>query len=234
MGVLAMLATILFTAALFAAAIFVLVIWKVRLLKYVFVAGFVWFLVYGLVLIGVSFSSQEESLSIGDNKRFCGFYLDCHMMAAVKSVERRAEYNGRRAKGEFQVVSIDVFSDARRAKLRLRSPEFLVSDENGNTYSAIPELSTSGSEFEQRIGPPEKISGVLVFDLPKKAHRLRLDVRSSDPIDSVIESLVIGDEDSLFHKRKYFSLEPSAQIRRSGSRILSSPQTNLGIRTGKR
>lgn len=207
MGVLALLVTVLFTIGLFAAAILLLVIGREKLLKYVFAAGIAWYLFYGAALIGVSLSSSEKNLPVGATKEFCGFYLDCHMKASVTGVKRVREYKGRKAKGEFNIVDVQISSDARSAKLGLHSPEFAVVVEDGYEYQPIAELSTPTSKLGKKIEPDESLTGTLVFDLPETQLRPRLDVKNTDPFEGIVEKFVIGDEDSILHKRTYLSIE---------------------------
>jgi hypothetical protein len=46
----------------------------------------------------------------------------------------------------------------------------------------------------------------IVFDLPADAKDPLLDLTEGFGIDRAIESFLIGDEDSIFHKRTYFKL----------------------------
>jgi len=50
-----------------------------------------------------------------------------------------------------------------------------------------------------------------VFDLPIDARSPRLDIREGYGIDHVIEALLVDDEDSVLHKRSYFSLTEAGQ-----------------------
>ncbi len=212
MGILILLATILFAVAAAAVTILLLIFGKVSLIKYVSVVCLVWFAAYALLLIGVSLSSGEHVLSKGQPKRYCGFYLDCHMATAVSHVKRQKEYKGRTAEGTFVIVGIEVSSNAKRAALGLVAPTFTIIVDESKGYKPIKELSTPMDVFEKRIAPDERINGEIVFDLPESLKTPRLDIRMSDPIGASVELILIGDEDSLFHKRTYFSLEPERNL----------------------
>lgn len=207
-----MLATILFTVAVIAIAILFLIIGKVSLIKYAAAVCLVWFAAYAILLVGVSLMSSEHLLVKGESKRYCGFYLDCHMATAVSDVKSQKEYKGRTAYGKFMIVGIEVSSDARRASLRLVAPEFRILGEGSNVYEPVKVLSTPTEVFEKRITPDERIKGEIVFEVPESLKKPRLDIRMSDPIDVAFESILIGDEDSLLHKRTYFSLEPGKKV----------------------
>ncbi len=165
-----------------------------------------WIFFYTIILLGTSFLSSETTLGLKKTKSYCGFYLDCHMKTAVSNVDRTREYKGVTANGEYYVVGVEVSSDARRAKLRLLSPKFEVVDANGRRFDPNTVLSTPLLTFENPIGPDETIKGTLVFDLPRNIDNPRLDIRMNDSIDNVFESVLVGDEDSLYHSRTYFAL----------------------------
>ena len=75
----------------------------------------IWFGFYFVMLLGFSLFSTEEILAVGEAKEYCGFYLDCHMHTAVTDI-RTAKYIGNRtANGEFYIVTVKVFSDAKQA-----------------------------------------------------------------------------------------------------------------------
>jgi len=62
-------------------------------------------------------------------------------------------------------------------------------------------------DFERKISPAESFEKEIVFDLPTDAKNPRLYMREGYGIDHAIEALLIGDEDSIMHKRNYFKLQ---------------------------
>lgn len=50
-----------------------------------------------------------------------------------------------------------------------------------------------------------------VFDLPANVKNPRLDIKEGYGIDHAIEAVLIGDEDSVWHKRNYFALAEQKQ-----------------------
>lgn len=48
----------------------------------------VWVVSYLTLLLGVSLASKPSLLALGEQKQFCGFYLDCHSKAYVGDVAR--------------------------------------------------------------------------------------------------------------------------------------------------
>ena len=214
MGVLLMLMTI---GGLIVAAVLFGIAWlndSAWLKKFVLGSVAIWLIFYVVMLLGFSFASTEKTLAIGEAKEYCGFYLDCHMHSAVTDVVRTKTLGNKTANGEFYIVTVKVFSNARRATLGLLSVETSVVDTAGQIYTrdmqAESELPPQ-PDFERKITPAETFEKQIVFDLPVDVQDPRLDMREGYGIDRVIEAVLIGDEDSIFHKRNFFALsEPPA------------------------
>jgi hypothetical protein len=180
--------------------------------KFVLGGVVIWFAFYAVMLIGASLMSKERLIAVGDKdgKEFCGFYLDCHMHTAVLDVRKAKSLGSRRAIGEFYVVRVNVFSDARAATLGLLTVEAHVVDAAGRAYARdliAEEQLAPQPQFEQKVGPNEHFDKEIVFDLPVDVEQPKLDIREGYGIDHVIESVLIDDEDSIFHARNYFDLD---------------------------
>ena len=209
MGVLLMLMTI---GGLIAAAVLLAVGWlneSAWLKKFVLGGGAIWFLFYAVMLVGASVMSEEKLLGLNEPKEFCGFYFDCHLHAAVSGVRTAGTIGGLKANGKFYIVTVKVFSDAKRATLGLLTVDAHVVDRAGRAYArdemAEAQLGPQ-PEFETKIGPEESFEKEIVFDLPTNVDHPKLDIREGYGIDHAIEYVLIGDEDSIFHKRSYFKL----------------------------
>ncbi|HKP70785.1 MAG TPA: DUF4352 domain-containing protein [Pyrinomonadaceae bacterium] len=173
-----------------------------------------WFVFYFAMLLAFSLTSKESDLGLNQPKEFCGFYLDCHMHTAVTGVRQTKTIGNKEAKGEFYIVTVKVFSNAKQATLGLLSVDAHVVDATGREYSRDSQAETllpTQPEFERKIAPVENFEKEIVFDLPVDIASPRLDIREGYGIDHVIESLLVDDEDSVLHKRAYFKLEASAQ-----------------------
>lgn len=210
---------ILMTIAGLAAATFVLIISLIGKLiwlrNFVFGAVAVWLFLYSVMLLGTSLTSHEETLAITEPKAFCGFYLDCHLHASVNDVRQAKTLVDHTAAGEFYVVKVRVFSDARAATFGLLTVAAHVVDAQGRMYGRDTRAEEQLGEqplFERLIGPLENFEKAIVFDLPVDVRNPRLDLREGFGIDHAIESVLVGDEDSFLHKRNYFALERSATI----------------------
>jgi hypothetical protein len=210
MGVLLMLLTI--GGVIVAAVALVVAAWmkKAWLSSFIFGGVVVWFAFYFAMLFGTSYTSDEKDLAFNEPKKFCGFYLDCHLHAAVNDVRRTSKIGNKTARGEFYVVTVHVFSDAGKATLSLGTVDAHVIDANGASYNrdmlAEAELMPQ-PEFEKMVGPEESFVKEIVFDLPPDVKNPRFDIKAGDPIDRIIEGFLINDEDSVLHKRTLFKLE---------------------------
>lgn len=209
MGVLLMLMTI--GGLLVAGALFIVALYtgKAWLAKFVVGGVAVWFVFYLVMLLGFSLFSKEKTLGVNEPKEFCGFYLDCHMHTAVTAVRTSKTLGTRTANGMFHIVKVKVFSDAVKATLGLLTVDAHVVDGQNREYAR--DLAAEGQlppqpEFEKQISPEESFEKEIVFDLPVDVQNPRLDIREGYGIDHAIEAVLIGDEDSVFHKRNYFKI----------------------------
>ena len=213
MGVLLLLMTICGLAA--ATILLIYAFWtKTNWLKS-FVSGgvVIWLTGYLILLFAGSFYSEEKTLSFNQPKEFCGFYFDCHLHAAVKGVRRTKTFCAMTAQNEFYIVKVKVFNDAKRASLELIKPTFTVIDAQGRKFEPSEDLTVTieTPKFEEKIPAGGSVEEEIAFDLPADAQNLRLDVREGYGIDHAIEAVLIGDEDSLGHKRSYFKIEPEIE-----------------------
>ncbi len=175
----------------------------------------VWFAFYIVMLLAFSLVSEEKTLGLNEPKEFCGFYLDCHMHAAVTGVRTAKTIGDRTANGEFYIVKVKVFSDAKQASLGLHTVDAKVLDDQKHVFERDLAAEANLGEqppFDRKISPVESFEKEIVFDLPADVANPRLDLREGFGIDHVIEAVLIDDEDSIFHKRNYFELEEQNRL----------------------
>lgn len=198
-------------AVLFAISIYTKKTW---LRNFVFGGVAVWFVFYFAMLLGFSVTSKEKDLALNEPKEFCGFYLDCHMHTSVTDVRRAKTIGNKTASGEFYIVKVKVFSDAKAATIGLITVDAKVLDKQRHSYyrdlDAEAQLPPQ-PDFEKPISPVENFEKEIVFDLPGDIQNPRLDIREGYGIDHTIEALLVDDEDSVLHKRNYFKLMEPAQ-----------------------
>jgi hypothetical protein len=171
---------------------------------------------YLVALVAVSLAAPRNVLAPGQVKRFCGLYLDCHLGVSVDAVctaQALGDAPHRAvARGTFHVVTLRVSSNAVAATLTPYGLIAQVMDEKGRRYgrdrAAERALLGDAAEgtLEQPIKPGEFYTRTLVFDLPADATRPALAVSERGFPDVLIEALLIGDEDSIFHQPTLLSL----------------------------
>lgn len=213
MGVLMLLMTICGLAA--AIVLLIYAFWTKRDWLKNFVAGgvVIWLIGYFILLFAGSFYSEEKTLAFNQPKEFCGFYFDCHLHAAVTGVCRSKTFGAMTAQNEFYIVKVKVFNDAKRETLALIKPDFTVIDAQGREFKSSEDLTVTVEtpKFEEKIPAGGSVEDEIAFDLPSDAQNPRLDIREGYGIDHAIEAVLIGDEDSIGHKRSYFKIEPLIQ-----------------------
>jgi hypothetical protein len=214
MGVLLILMTI---GGLVVAAILFGIAWlhdSSWLKKFVLGSVAIWFAFYIAMLLGTSLMSKERLIAVGDTdgKAFCGFYLDCHLHAAVMDVTRTKTIGNKTANGEFYIVRVRIFSDAKNPSIAFRliqpnarivMPDSTFLQRDLDAEALLPAADVS---LDAEIKGRETIEKDIVFDIENASPNLKLLITEGYGIDKWIERFLIGDEDSIFHARQYFAL----------------------------
>jgi hypothetical protein len=214
MGVLLMLMTI---GGLVLAGILFGVAWlhqSAWLKKFVLGGVAIWFAFYIALLVGTSLLSKERTIAVGDTdgKAFCGFYLDCHLHAAVTGVMRAKAIGNKTAVGEFYIVRVKVFSDARNPEIafHLIEPNARIVMTDGTLLARDLEaealLPTADARLDSDIKGSQTIEKDIVFNVDQPSSGLKLLITEGYGIDKWIELFLVGDDDSLLHKETYFAL----------------------------
>jgi hypothetical protein len=158
--------------------------------------------VYGVLgyaaLLGlVSLTSVERTLEPGRRYAFCGFYLDCHLGVSIESARAEAAPSG---SGHRYVVQVRFDSDAVAARLTLRNPTLRLTDGSGRRYRPVsPPTSIT-------LRPGEAMRAEIVFETPGPLRSPRLLARQGPWIERLLETFLVGDVDSILHKRVYLAI----------------------------
>lgn len=194
---------------------------RTRLARSIALIAGAWVAAYAALLVVTSITSRERTLALGETKRFCGFYLDCHMGVAVERVDTLSSIgdgsDALRAGGTFYVVRLRVSSDARRVPLHLEEPQVVIVDREGyrheRSLEAEERLPTAQlADLERPVNAGDSFSRTIVIDVPRDARDLRLHVTMGGPLDRVVELAVIGDEDALLHAPTLHALFPGSGV----------------------
>ena len=220
-GVLVLAITILGTLVAAVAAVLAFRRARVGAARAIAMVAGAWMAAYGALLIVTSVASRERTLALGETKRFCGFYLDCHMGVAVERVDTMSMIGGpareMRAGGTFYVVTLRVSSDARRVPLQLVKPRIVIVDAEGfeQQRSADAEqllAEARRTDLERSVDAGHSFTRTVVIDVPHGVREPRLHVTMGGPLDRAAELAIIGDEDAWLHARTVHALVPGAGI----------------------
>src|SRR5215472_4597084 len=158
--------------------------------------------IYAILLFGFSLASKQKVLARGQEKYFCE--IDCHLAYSV--VDLQEEASGESAK-RYVVALRTRFDETTISEHRPKDVplmpaqrEIQLIDADGRTYS--PD-SSAGVSLMQPLVPGESYITQLTFTVPGKAQQLKLLVRT---VPGFPDRFLIGDENSLFHRKTYFSL----------------------------
>lgn len=192
--------------------LFALVAGKKRLRNVLLIVIPLWILIYGVLLIGASFQSRKTYLPNKMAKQFCGFYLGCHLKASVTGIRKTERIGNLKAQGIFYIVKVKIANDSGSKTLAMTNPEALVIDESGRFYSRKEEAEKQLSQaafiaFSQPVAPNGSFEKEIVFDVTDTARNLNLSLSDTHGINRLIETFLIGDEESLFHKPTLFIIE---------------------------
>jgi hypothetical protein len=226
MGVPLLALTMLGLLAAGIAAVFATLRGRTRVARSIVLVAAAWVAAYASLLVVTSIASRERTLAFGETKRFCGFYLDCHLGLSVDGTEIvksiMSPSGPVTASGMFHVVRLRLHNSARNPviNMTLYEPIVKVVDAVGNQYPrataaerALGSASTSAKPLprETRV-THEPAYATLVFDLPADVRDPRLLVTDGWVIDRALEFVLINDENSIFHSRTLLALDGAPEV----------------------
>ncbi len=186
-----LLATIV---SLFAAA-------KGRALFFALSAG-AWALLYGGALLVASARSRDVLLAPGEIKRFCGFFLDCHVGVALAGHTTRAQDDGR----VRHTFTLRFSSNAVRETMRPWRVQLVLEDESGRRYTRGDRVTDGASApLEQDVAPGRSYDVQVSINLPANAKPRRMLVRQG-PAVLFPEAILIDDEASPLHGKTWLAV----------------------------
>ena len=168
---------------------------------------------FGLLLI-VSAASHERVLAPGEQKYFCE--IDCHEAYSVAGVTR-AEGTAPNTTRYLVRVKVWFDKDTISSRRPLDVPLYpnprtaYIADASGSKY--FPKDAPQGlvAAFTRPIRPGESYLVDLAFNLPAAIVNPRLYITNGE----LPTRLLIGHENSPFHAKIWFALEPAAPTGRA-------------------
>lgn len=188
----------------FAAIAAVVIFWFARKPRLARVAGFViggGMVVYLALLLGFSAGSHETLLGRGQEKYFCE--IDCHLAYSVLDVKTQEQGSVNDYLVTLRTRFDETTTSPNRPKDAPLTPsprEVRLLDDAGHQYDVV---SSAGTSLMAPLTPASSYTTQLEFRVPKDARGLRLLIET---VPGWPDRLVIGDENSLGHKKTYFAL----------------------------
>jgi hypothetical protein len=173
--------------------------------------------VYLGVLLVFSFSSSDKLVARGAEKYFCE--IDCHLAYSITDVRETKTLgdgaNAVAAGGMFRVIAIKTRFDENtitptrgNAPLRPNSRVLTLITEDGQEHSpssagqAALTSQIAGIPITDPLRPGENYTTVVVFDVPADVKTPTLLIQEGN----FLTRLIIGHENSLFHRKTRFQL----------------------------
>jgi len=174
----------------------------------------VWIGLYAAALLAASFSSQPQYLERGKERCFDEM---CYSVKALTITQA----NGMapiqfKAQGNYYVVTVQLRSDSKRTAQKPSEPDLFIVDAQGDRYTQMVNAGTdpgfpmgqpvtAAQLWDQKLQPGETINRTVAFDLPGTIQQPGLVV--SEGIGP-LSAIIIGDENSIFHAKTEFNLNP--------------------------
>jgi len=182
----------------------VFIFWFARKPKFARIAGVsvgIGAVIYFALLLGFSAGSHDVALARGQEKYFCE--IDCHLAYSIVDVKTQVGADA----NEYLVTLRTRFDPTTTSPNRPKDAPLMPSpreaqliDSAGRAYAPA---STAGTSLMTPLRPADSYTTQLEFRVPKDAKDLRLLLKT---IPAWPDHLVIGDENSLLHKKTYFAL----------------------------
>ncbi len=166
-----------------------------------------WIAAYAGILIAVSLASRAPILEQGQEHCFD------EMCFSVQGVTLTDALGTSRANGVFYVVDIRLRNAARATAQKPSDVQIWVIDDNGHEYRQFliadgdraGQAITAGEIWNRRINPGDRVEQAVAFDLPDSVASPRLVIAEGPGFPTTV---IIGDENSLFHPKTTFRLKP--------------------------
>jgi hypothetical protein len=163
-------------------------------------------IIYFGLLFGFSLFSREVTLAPGDEKYFCE--IDCHLAYSVRASREELQAGHR----QLHVTLRTRFDETTTAPWRPKSAPLTPNARevrllDGQRRSYLPDAVT-GTPLTQALIPAQSYETELVFRVPPDARGLRLLVTTP----GWEEHLLIGEENSLGHKKTYLAISTGERL----------------------
>jgi hypothetical protein len=183
--------------------IYALVTGKRRQAGLTAVISTLWLIAYVLCMIVVSVLTPQSILDQSQERCFDEMCFSVSHVATTETLGSGP--NQQTAQGVYYVVTVQLRNASSRTAQKPDHPVFFLEDQRGVRYTPSPTGQKAvGNEptWDQRLQPGERQTRDVVFDVSAQTERPRLGIiEGTGP-----GPLIIGDEQSLFHKQTQIQL----------------------------
>jgi len=189
---------------LFLAVAAILIFWFARKPKFARTAAYsiaVGAACYAALLLGLSAASRPTTLTRGQEKYFCE--IDCHLAYSIVDVNTHPDGSSTRYLITLRTRFDESTTSPSRPKDAPLTPsprEVLLLDASGREYAPV---ATQGTPLLTPLTPATAYTTQLEFNVPRDATGLKLLLCTTPAWP---DHFVIGDENSLLHKKTYLAL----------------------------
>jgi hypothetical protein len=166
-------------------------------------AIFICLLVYAILLVGVSLTSETRTLALGTDKCFDDW---CATVTGAQSLPKLSAPPGMK----LVAVTLRVSNRARQAAFRPSQPRVRLALASGEALApsavALHEFETQAGtqqNLAKRIMAGDSFQTTLVYDVPVVTREASV-VLLEGP--ALLTSVLVGDENSVFHKKMVYPI----------------------------
>lgn len=168
-----------------------------------------WIGVYTTALLLVSFTTPQRVLAMGEEHCFDEMCFSVQNVVPSKTLGAGSQQLT--AGGIFYIVTVQLRNDAKRVAQKPSDPGIWIQDQQGRSYTqilgagdALGQTLDANRLWDQKLQAGESQARTLAFDLPAD---------TANPLLVIAEGggptfLIIGDENSPFHTKTAFLLNP--------------------------
>jgi hypothetical protein len=178
---------------------------KWRLACSILLVLLIWLGVYLVMLLSVSLLTPQTVLAQRQERCFDEMCFSVTQVTARKTLSAGAQ--GQAAGSISYLVTVQLRNASRRTAQKPDSPAFTLVDQQGNSYTPAPEAQQVLGQkpvWQNRLQPGETEPRQILFDVPGLLQQPGLIISEG----GWLTSFIIGDENSLFHKKTEVRLIP--------------------------
>jgi hypothetical protein len=207
LGTLVFLATVAGAIGMVITLIYAVIARRRRLIRAVLIGSVIWIATYSVVLMGASLLTSQRVLE--PHQERCFDEMCFSALQATTQTTLGAGAKAQTAQGLYYVVTVQLRNASQRTAQKPDHPTFFLVDGQGHEYQPSPTGQQAIGQqptWETRLQPSEAQPRTLVFDAPALLWQQAPEPRLGISEGSWPTPLIIGDENSPWHKKTLIQL----------------------------